>query len=168
MSVFSLLRVCLPLFALVGAMAPAGLDATEKGQNPNTGLSQMDLVSRSVLDGVDFGRLPVGHGMMPRPVKPNRVTTADNRETERPATRLVKSGLRAGEVLVPINMSQVIEFSGTFGEVSIGNPDIADVVPLTTSSIYVFGKQFGTTSLTVTGTRGEVMAVVDLVVSFNL
>ena len=36
------------------------------------------------------------------------------------------------------------------------------MVPLTTSSIYVFGKQFGTTSLTVTGERGQVMAVVDL------
>ena len=49
----------------------------------------------------------------------------------------------------------MIQLDGSFGEISIGNPDIADVVPLTTSSIYVFGKQFGTTSLTVTGRAGS-------------
>ncbi len=59
------------------------------------------------------------------------------------------------KILVPINMCQVIQLDGRYGEVSIGNSDIADVVPLTTSSIYVFGKQFGTTSLTVTGSEGR-------------
>ena len=38
---------------------------------------------------------------------------------------------RAGELLVPLNKSQVIEVDRSFDEVSVGNPAIADVVPLT-------------------------------------
>ena len=57
---------------------------------------------------------------------------------------------RAGELLVPLNKSQVIEVDRAFAEVSVGNPEIADVVPLTRRTLYVFGKQLGTTSLTIT------------------
>ena len=168
MSVFSCLRVCVLLFVLVVAMTAAGLDAAEEVRDPKTDLPQMNLVTRSVLDDMNFSRLPIDRGLIPGLARQERTITADNRESKESTTLLVNTGLRAGQVLVPINMSQVIELNGSFNEVSIGNPDIADVVPLTTSSIYVFGKQFGTTSLTVTGSRGEVMAVVDLVVSFNI
>jgi len=75
---------------------------------------------------------------------------------------------RAGELLVPLNKSQVIEVDRSFAEVSVGNPDVADVVPLTRQSLYVFGKQLGSTSLTITDSRGDVIAVVDLVVSYDL
>ena len=75
---------------------------------------------------------------------------------------------RAGELLVPLNKSQVIEVDRSFAEVSVGNPEIADVVPLTRQSLYVFGKQLGTTSLTITDSRGDVIAVVDLIVSYDL
>ena len=75
---------------------------------------------------------------------------------------------RAGELLVPLNKSQVIEVDRPFEEVSIGNPAIADVVALTRNSLYVFGKQFGTTSLTITDSNGSLIAVVDLVVSYDI
>jgi pilus assembly protein CpaC len=75
---------------------------------------------------------------------------------------------RAGELLVPLNKSQVIEVDRAFAEVSVGNPEVADVVPLTRQSLYVFGKQLGTTSLTITDTGGAVIAVVDLVVSYDI
>jgi len=75
---------------------------------------------------------------------------------------------RAGELLVPLNKSQVIEVDRSFAEVSVGNPEIADVVALTRQSLYVFGKQLGTTSLTITDGAGGVIAVVDLVVSYDI
>ena len=75
---------------------------------------------------------------------------------------------RAGELLVPLNKSQVIEVDRSFAEVSVGNPEIADVVPLTRQSLYVFGKQLGTTSLTITDAGGGDIAVVDLVVSYDV
>ena len=81
---------------------------------------------------------------------------------------LINGGLRAGEVEVPINKSQVLQVDQTFDEVSVGNAEVADVVPLTRRSIYVFGKQLGSTNLTLIGTGGNVIAVVDLVVTFDI
>jgi len=75
---------------------------------------------------------------------------------------------RAGELLVPINKSRVIEVDRGFAEVSIGNPEIADVVPLTQRSLYLFGRSLGSTSLTITDARGAVVAVVDIVVSYDV
>jgi pilus assembly protein CpaC len=75
---------------------------------------------------------------------------------------------RAGELLVPLNKSQVIEVDRAFAEVSVGNPEVADVVPLTRRTLYVFGKQLGTTSLTITDSAGDLIAVVDLVVSYDV
>jgi pilus assembly protein CpaC len=75
---------------------------------------------------------------------------------------------RAGEVLVPLNKSQVIEVDRAFAEISVGNPEIADVAPLTRQALYVFGKQLGTTSLTITDSAGNVIAIVDLVVSHDI
>jgi pilus assembly protein CpaC len=71
----------------------------------------------------------------------------------------------AGEIRVALNKSQVLELDQPYAEVSVGNPAVADVVPISTRSVYVFGKQPGTTNLTLTGQGGRVIAVVDLVVS---
>ena len=75
---------------------------------------------------------------------------------------------KAGEVLVPLNKSQVLQLDRTFAGVSVGNAEVADVVPLSTRSLYVFGKQLGSTSVTVTDARGRTIAVVDVVVSYDL
>ncbi|MGI9507777.1 MAG: type II and III secretion system protein family protein [Geminicoccaceae bacterium] len=134
-------------------------------------LSQMNSLSRDALEGTHLGRLPPELNEQIAPAAPGSktVVAAEGAAAAvRSRSLSLNTDLHAGEILVPVNMSEVIQLDGDFGEVSIGNPEIADVVPLTTSSIYVFGKQFGTTSLTVTGERGQVMAVVDLVVSFNI
>jgi len=85
----------------------------------------------------------------------------------RPPVRLHDQA-RAGELLVPLNKSQVIEVDRAFAEISVGNPEIADVTALTQRALYVFGKQLGTTSLTITDSRGAVIAIVDLVVSYDI
>ena len=100
----------------------------------------------------------------PRSLVPS-APSAESRALRSPL-RLDNSA-RAGELLVPLNKSQVLEVDRPFAEVSIGNPEIADVVPLTRNSLYVFGKQFGTTSLTITDSEGGLIAVVDLVVSYD-
>jgi len=53
--------------------------------------------------------------------------------------------IHAGEFVVPINKSQVLKVDQPFTELLIGNPEIADVVALTNQSVYVLGKQLGTT-----------------------
>jgi len=73
-------------------------------------------------------------------------------------------GVRAGELAVPVNKSQVLRSDRPFAKALIGNPDIADVLPLSDQSIYVLGKKMGTTSLTLYDRRNMLIAVVDIAV----
>lgn len=76
----------------------------------------------------------------------------------------VAEGVHAGEVAVPVNKSQVIRSDRPYSRALIGNPDIADVLPLTDQSLYVLGKKTGTTSLTLYDRSNSLIAVVDVVV----
>src|ERR1700741_2824808 len=76
--------------------------------------------------------------------------------------------IHAGEFVVPLNKSQVLKVDQPFTELLIGNPEIADVVALTNQSVYVLGKQLGTTNLTIYGPRRQLLAVLDLVVSYDV
>src|SRR5436305_5041962 len=74
------------------------------------------------------------------------------------------SGVDAGELDVPINKSQVLRADRPYSKALIGNPDIADIVPISATSVYVLGKKTGTTSLTLYDHANRLIAVVDIVV----
>jgi pilus assembly protein CpaC len=57
------------------------------------------------------------------------------------------TGNYAGALVVPLNKSEVLEVDKTFKRVTVGNPEIADVLPLSDRTIYVLGKQIGLTNL---------------------
>jgi pilus assembly protein CpaC len=76
----------------------------------------------------------------------------------------VAQGVNAGELDVPVNKSQVIRSDRPYSKALIGNPDIADVLPLTNNSLYVLGKKMGTTSLTLYDRAGHLIAVMDVAV----
>src|SRR5215467_9511105 len=76
----------------------------------------------------------------------------------------VASGVGAGELDVPINKSQVLRADRPYTKALIGNPDIADIVPISPTSVYVLGKKAGTTSLTLYDRSSRLIAVVDVVV----
>ncbi|NVD43527.1 type II and III secretion system protein family protein [Qipengyuania atrilutea] len=73
-------------------------------------------------------------------------------------------GLHAGELVVPINKSQVVSTPERIDRAMIGNSDIADVLPISDRSIYVLGKSRGTTSLTLYDNANRVIAVMDVTV----
>jgi pilus assembly protein CpaC len=75
----------------------------------------------------------------------------------------VATGVGAGELDVPVNKSQVLKSDRPYTRALIGNPDIADIVPISDNSVYVLGKKTGTTSLTLYN-RDNLIAVVDVVV----
>src|SRR5262249_42763165 len=52
-------------------------------------------------------------------------------------------------LVISINKSEVIRLDRGFGDLLVGNSEIADVVPLTTSSFYVLGKQVGATRISI-------------------
>src|SRR4249919_3710001 len=76
----------------------------------------------------------------------------------------VASGVDAGEMAVPVNKSQVLRADRPYTKALIGNPDIADIVPISSTSVYVLGKKNGTTSLTLYDRSNRLIAVVDVVV----
>ena len=76
----------------------------------------------------------------------------------------VADEVHAGEVAVPVNKSQVIRSDRPYAKALIGNPEIADILPLTNQSLYVLGKKTGTTSLTLYDRANMLIAVVDVVV----
>lgn len=74
----------------------------------------------------------------------------------------------AGEFVVPINKSQVLRLNIPYEDIAIGNPKIADVLPLTDRQIYVLGKSVGSTNLLVYGENKILLAVIDLVISYDV
>jgi pilus assembly protein CpaC len=76
----------------------------------------------------------------------------------------IAEGVHAGELAVPINKSQVLRADRPYSKALIGNPEIADVLPLTDQSLYVLGKKPGTTSLTLYDRSNRLIAVLDVVV----
>ena len=76
----------------------------------------------------------------------------------------VASGVHAGELDVPVNKSQVIRADRPYAKALIGNPEIADIVPISNTSVYVLGKKTGTTSLTLYDRANRLIAVLDVVV----
>jgi pilus assembly protein CpaC len=76
----------------------------------------------------------------------------------------VASDIGAGELDVPVNKSQVLRTDRAYSKALIGNPDIADIVPISDTSVYVLGKKSGTTSLTLYDRANRLIAVVDIAV----
>jgi pilus assembly protein CpaC len=73
---------------------------------------------------------------------------------------------RTGAVMtVPVNKSQTLRVDRALSKALVGNGDIADVVPVSLSSVYILGKAIGSTNVTLIDKKGAVIAVVDIVVS---
>lgn len=79
-----------------------------------------------------------------------------------------EEGVRGGSMSVALGKSRTVRLDRTYTELSVGNPDIADVVPITDRSVYVLGKKIGATNLTVYGPNKQVLAVVDIAVTNDL
>jgi pilus assembly protein CpaC len=80
----------------------------------------------------------------------------------------VRAGPTAGQLVVPAGKSQLLHLDQPFREISVGSKDIADVQPLSRTTIYVLGKKMGTTNLTIRGAGGAVIAVVDVDVTYDV
>ena len=80
----------------------------------------------------------------------------------------VARGATSSDVNVNINRAIVLESAQRFSEVSVANPDIADVAALSDQTIYILGKAPGATTLTLLGEAGRLITNVDVVVTPDL
>ena len=79
-----------------------------------------------------------------------------------PASAQYSGNVHAGSLEIPKNKSQVVTADRPIDKAMIGNPAIADIVPITDRSLYILGKDMGTTSLTLYDDGGRVLSVMDV------
>ncbi|GGE11108.1 general secretion pathway protein [Polymorphobacter glacialis] len=73
---------------------------------------------------------------------------------------------RTGAVLnVAVNKSTTLRVDRALGKAAVANPDIADVLPVSMSSVYVMGRAIGSTNVSLFDKKGGLIAVVDVVVT---
>ncbi len=71
-------------------------------------------------------------------------------------------------VTVAVNKSRRVSIDGDYGEIVVGNPEIADARPLTSDTIYLLGKSVGTTNLTIYDKNKYLIKVIDVEVAYDL
>ena len=64
--------------------------------------------------------------------------------------------------------SETVRISLPFSEIVVGDPEIADVNPLTDKTLYVLGRKLGTTNVTLFDENKQLVAVIDIEVTHNL
>ena len=74
----------------------------------------------------------------------------------------------ASTLNVPMNRAVVVESETPFAELSIANPDIADISTLSDRTIYVLGKSPGLTTLTLLDGNGRLITNVDVRVAADI
>src|SRR5437016_13091855 len=79
-----------------------------------------------------------------------------------PNVLTISAGRSPGQIVVPVDQSQLLNVDQPFAEISVGNKDIADVVPLSRNLIYLLGKQRGTTNLTYSIMAGAVVGLLEV------
>ncbi|MEM7506272.1 MAG: type II and III secretion system protein family protein [Pseudomonadota bacterium] len=80
----------------------------------------------------------------------------------------VARGLTSNSITVLQNRAVVIDSAQPFTEVSVAQPEIADVSPLSDRSIYIFGRGRGATTLTLLGENGRLITNVTIKVEPDL
>ena len=72
---------------------------------------------------------------------------------------------QVSEIKVTLYKSRTLCFSGPFSTAVIGAPEIADVLPITESMLYVQGKKVGATNISVFDQQRRLVSVIDLEVA---
>ncbi len=75
---------------------------------------------------------------------------------------------RASDLLVPLNKSRVIQLQAPVKKISVGNPEIADILTLRARQLYVLGKSLGTTNVLLWDSRDELIAAINIEVTHDL
>lgn len=81
---------------------------------------------------------------------------------------LVSLSKEAQQVSLVVGKSTVVNMPVAIKRASLADPHIADAMVLSPRQIYVTGKGYGTTNLTLWGQDGQVLAILDLDVGVDL
>jgi len=89
-----------------------------------------------------------------------------------PAARVIRADADGygGRLSLSLGGSQILRFEEPVGKVFLGDPEVADLIPLNDRSLYVLGKKAGSTSLTVMrrGEKSAPLAALDVQVGVDV
>jgi len=80
----------------------------------------------------------------------------------------VGSMVRSTMVTVAIGKTQDVHVDQGVVDITVGDPDVADVTPLTNHALSILGKKIGTTRVTAYGPGKEVVGIFDIEVSYDV
>ena len=80
----------------------------------------------------------------------------------------ISSSERTTMVTVPIGKSQDVHTSTSFVDVTVGDPDVADVNPLTDHSLSILAKKIGTTRVSVYSEGKKLIGIFDVEVTYDI
>jgi len=72
------------------------------------------------------------------------------------------------ELVVPLYKSQIVSVAGPANRISIGSPDIADIVVISPSQLYVLGKDIGTTNVLLWDSNNHLIGSINVQVQHDL
>jgi pilus assembly protein CpaC len=82
--------------------------------------------------------------------------------------RLVAIGEnRVGTVRIALGKSETLRTSRGFVDLVVGDPEIADVMPLTDATLYVLGKRIGITNVSIYDASKQLVGVIEIEVAYN-
>ncbi|HVG51551.1 MAG TPA: pilus assembly protein N-terminal domain-containing protein, partial [Xanthobacteraceae bacterium] len=90
--------------------------------------------------------------------------------TEAQAQRTIVLGAarRTATIIVPMGKSEDVRTDNPFVDIAVGDPEIADVNPLTDRALSILGKKLGTTRVTIYGEGKKLVGVFDVEVSYDV
>ena len=88
--------------------------------------------------------------------------------TARAQQKITFANARTVTVTVTVGKSQDIHTDQSLVDIMVGDPDVADVNPLTDHALSILGKKIGTTRVTVYGQDKKVVGIFDIEVSYDV
>src|SRR5580692_11508019 len=88
--------------------------------------------------------------------------------TARAQQKITFANARTVTVTVTVGKSQDIHTDQSLVDISVGDPDVADVNPLTDHSMSILGKKIGTTRVTAYGADKKPVGIFDIEVSYDV
>jgi pilus assembly protein CpaC len=80
----------------------------------------------------------------------------------------ISSGTRSAQLHVAVGKTEDIRIDAPFSDLTIGDPEVADVTPLTDRTLSILGKKIGTTRVAVYGEGKRQLGIFDIEVSYDV
>jgi pilus assembly protein CpaC len=80
----------------------------------------------------------------------------------------ISGASRTSTVVVFIGKSQDVRTDANFVDIMVGDPEVADVNPLTDHTLSILGKKIGTTRVSVYGEGKKLVGILDIEVSYDV